>query len=156
MAARKRIGDVYELVDGELIALVQYIGKDSTVAGSDVVEVISPVPSDWMSSFPSLPRLFRAHVFLKAGETLKLWRRAGHQEVNEHAPQRWCTVPPQDLGRDASSHWRVWTTGHPMAPASRDADIEEAEFGYVMSPIQIAHRVRHGRYTHDLPRKLET
>jgi hypothetical protein len=38
-----------------------------------------------------------------------------------------------------------------MASAQSPVDLAGAEFGYVMSPTQIVHRIRHGRYTHALP-----
>ena len=147
---------VHEVVDGSPIALIHYVGSDTSLPGSDVVEVIAPVPPDWnlpgATSFASATRLFGAHVFLRAGKTLDIWRKVGHQDVPTKPPQRWCTVPPEDLGRDESSRWRVWTTGGEMSPALRPSDLDGAELGYVMSPIQIVHRVRHGRYTLDLPR----
>ena len=151
MATRRRIGDVYEIVDGILIGLVHHIGNDSTVPGSNVVDIIAPVSPDWAASFESLPRLFRAHVFLRAGETLDLWKVAGRREIPSQTTQRWCTVPPQDFGASTSVNWRVWMTDQPMANAQSPVDLAGAEFGYVMSPTQIVHRIRHGRYTHALP-----
>lgn len=155
MAARRRIGDIYEVVDGSLIGLLHHVANDSTLPGSDVVNVIAPIPGAWADSFESLPVLFRAHVFLRAGETLNLWRKAGREDVPEQPKQRWCTVPPQDLGLAASNNWRIWMTGEPMAPARTNGDLEGTELGYVMSPPQIVHRIRHGRYTHDLPKVFE-
>jgi len=151
MGTRRGIGDIYEIVDGSLIGLLHYVSTDSSVPGSNVVNVIAPIPPTWAKSFVSLPVLFRAHVFLRAGETLDLWRKVGREDVPDQPKQRWCTIPPQDLGKPASPNWRVWMTGEPMAPARTSADLEGAELGYVMSPGQIIHRIRHGQYTHDLP-----
>ncbi len=151
MAARRRIGEVYEIVDGVLIGLVHHIGNDSTLPGSNVVDVIAPASPDWAASFETLPRLFRAHVFLRAGETLDLWKVAGSRDIPSRTTQLWCTVPPQDLGASTSVNWRVWMTDQPMTSARRPVDLAKAEFGYVMSPTQIVHRIRHGRYTHALP-----
>jgi len=151
MATRRRIGDVYEIVDGSLIGLVHHIGNDSTVPGSNVVDVIAPASPDWAASFESLHRLFRAHVFLRAGETLDLWKVAGRCEMPSRTTQRWCTVPPRDLGAPTSVNWRVWMTDQPMASARAPVDLAGAELGYVMSPTQIIYRIRHGRYTLSLP-----
>lgn len=156
MAARRRVGDIYEIVDGSLIGLLQHVSTDASVPGSNVVNVLAPVPTDWGASFKLLPVLFRAHVFLRAGETLDLWRKAGCQDLPDQTRQRWCTVPAQDLGNPTSANWRVWMTGEPMTPARTSADLLGAELGYVMSPIQIVHRIRHGRYTHDLPAVLDS
>ena len=156
MAPRRRIGDVYEIVDGSVVALAHHIGKDSTLPGSAVIDVIAPVTTDWSASFEALPRVFRAHVFLRAGETLNVWRRAGHRSASDETMQRWCTVPPEELGKSVSKKWRVWTTNQPMMAATSDADLEGAEIGYVMSPGQIVHRLRHGRYTLDFPLSVES
>jgi hypothetical protein len=155
MAPRRRIGDVYEIVDGSVIALAHHIGRDSTLPGSDVIDVITPVPDDWMASFESLPRVFRAHVFLRAGETLNVWRRVGHSKAPDQIAQRWCTVPPEDLGKPASNRWRIWGTNQKMIAATSNADLAGAEIGLVMSPHQIVHRLHHGRYTHAFPQKVE-
>ena len=119
--------------------------------GSNVVDVIAPASPDWAASFESLPRLFRAHVFLRAGETLDLWKVAGRCEIPSQTTQRWCTVPPQDLGAPTSVNWRVWMTDQPMTSARAPVDLAGAELGYVMSPAQIVYRIRHGRYTLSLP-----
>jgi hypothetical protein len=160
---KRRFGDLYLLRDcGEHLSAIQHACDDSTLLGSNVVRALIDLPTDWERLddewFVGLPAAFWAHVFLSAGETLSLWSRIGNRAIPQPPPQlTWCAVHPDELRQPQSTSWHVWRTDGTMRDPQSNAELEACEFGYVMSPRQIAQRMVTGQYSMLMPaRRMPT
>jgi hypothetical protein len=97
---------------------------------------------------------FFAHVFLKAGETLRVWEylQRTKPEIVE-IPVTWAICDTQDLQREVSYSWRVWRTNENRRLPSSQDELTKAEFGMVMSPLDIVARIEQSAYSMKIPRK---
>jgi hypothetical protein len=98
--------------------------------------------------------MFVAHVFLKAGYSLGLWRKIGHAA----APAQVGTVfrTSGDFGKGSSGvsrDWYIWRVNEPQERVGAlPAEYHSAEIGAVMPPQEIAERLLTGRYRVIYPR----
>lgn len=158
MSSRRQHGDVYSVSDNGLeIGLIQHIGDDCTLPGSNVIVALDEAPADWMDmandAFALIRRRFAAHVFLPAGETLRAWQKVGHKGYSAAPDLAWCSVNVDDLRKPISRNWQVWRTGTPKRPPKHLEELIECEFGFVMAPDQIVERIQRGAYSLPIPER---
>jgi hypothetical protein len=137
---------------------MQHLANDRSQLNSNIVLVIPikyPANEKFEVKKITANDGFFAHVFLKAGETLKVWEYV--QRTNPviiDIPVIWAMCSVEDLRLEVSHSWQVWRTNEEMRlPLSQD-ELTEAEFGMVMSPPQIVDRIEQSAYSMKIPRKV--
>jgi hypothetical protein len=158
MAVQNRIGDVYEIDLGDgRVGFFQYVCRDSSQLGSAVIAVFegtfehSSRPD--LTRIASLPIQFHAHVFLKAGYTLGVWKKVGKMPL---------PPPPdiffrcsEDIGSPevtVSNRWYIWRVGEEyQMTGSLPPEHYGAEWGLVFNPFSIRSRMLTGVYENRLP-----
>jgi hypothetical protein len=148
-----RIGDVFEVtLDNGKVGYFQYIAVDATQLSSAVIRAFAgtydadspPKVEDVFASAVG----FHAHVFLKAGRTLNLWRKVG----SAPAPHSIDVIfrNSGDYGDPSvklSQDWYVWRINEPAKRVGRlPQHLHSAEIGVVKAPQMIAERIRTGSY----------
>jgi len=155
----RRVGEIYRirLSDGN-VGYMQHLANDSTQLSSNVVLVLRKkyLPTEE----PSFEQVsahdgFFAHVFLKAGETLKLWERIDRSRpvVPEPFPVVWTIYSDKDQNLEVSKNWQVWRTNEEMRMPISQEELVNSELGLVVSPTQIVHRIEHSAYSLKHPRR---
>ncbi|GAB6870734.1 hypothetical protein JCM16496A_31390 [Bacteroides rodentium JCM 16496] len=161
---RTKIGDVFcvKLSDKEK-RYFQLVAYDLTQLNSDVIRVFKRVYD--VDANPPLSEIikddvdFYAHCVTKFGPKLSLWDKVGY--ISDVGDTRHIlfrdtsdmTERPEDKPVEISHNWYVWhindekfTYVGKLKGANRKADI-----GLVMSPYEIVHRLKTGRYMIPLP-----
>jgi hypothetical protein len=151
MMKRRKLGDVYLVqFDGNELGAIQHIGNDESMLSSNVVGVLKALPKNWEgmsdAEFAMLPREFYSHVFLKAGETLKIWRKAVNRSYAVPDGLAWCMCPVADYNKATSDAWRVWNTNGEMRVPRDKEDLRRCEVGIVIPPVDIVERISTGSY----------
>jgi hypothetical protein len=154
MRERRRLGDIYEVALGDgRAAFFQHICNDSTQLDSAVIRVFNPIPL--ADEKPDLPKLlesgvrFQAHVFIKAGYVLNIWRKIGHLSPPDDTDivfrsSRDYGVNPVEVSYD----WEVWRTNQPRTRVGRLPEkFFDAEIGVVKAPQEIVKRILTGSYS---------
>ena len=157
---RRNAGDLYEIAIGDDTCMyMQHIGSDETLPGSAVVRVFrsryarqSPLHAQVICSDEVA---FHSHVFLKAGETLSVWRKCGIGPLPAKSPRvHWCTPGIDKLRLAECSDWALWQTNEPKTDVkSSDSRLSTAEVGMVMSPLLIKERAESGAWSFPWPRR---
>jgi hypothetical protein len=151
MVAR-RIGDVYELQShqGNRFFL-QHVDTDKSQLSSQVVRVFAPVPATTelvVSDASGLETAFFTHVFLTAGETLKLWRKVGRAFTHPLPRLLWRTAPTEEMRAPVASSWEIWETNGRRSTVDPGSKVlHGVELGMVMSPILVVERAHTGKWT---------
>ncbi len=155
----RRVGDIYRirLSDGK-VGYMQHLANDSTQLSSNIVLVLRSgyLPTE-KPSFEqvSMHDGFFAHVFLNAGETLKIWERIDHSRpvAPEPLPIVWTIYSDKDQNLEVSKNWQVWRTNEEMRVPLSQEELVNCELGLVVSPTQIVHRIEHFAYSLKHPRR---
>ena len=153
MRSSFRIGDVFEMaLSAGTVGFFQYAATDETQLGSAVIRAFArtqfPQTAPDMNSIVAGQVSFHAHVFLKAGLTLGIWRKVG----NAPAPTRIDVLfrNSGDYGRPettVSHDWYVWRINEPQRRVARLLqEFHTAEIGVVKAPQEIAARMLTGSY----------
>lgn len=147
----RKIGGIYEVVLGDgRAAFFQHICNDATQLGSAVIRVFSSIlPVGEKPDLPKLPDsgvMFHAHVFVKAGIVLKMWRKIGHLPPPSDTDivfrsSRDYGVNPVEVSND----WEVWRTNQPRTRVGRLPEkFFDTEIGVVKAPQEIIKRILTG------------
>lgn len=150
---RLKLGDVFEvdLGDGK-VGYFQYLADDESMLDSYVIRAFRELHE--VGSSPAMADVvagevhFHAHVFLKVGLKLDLWRKVGHAP----APGRVDVLfrSTDDYGNPeikVSHRWYVWRINEPVRHVGVLApEHQHAEFGPVIAPAAIVTRMRTGSY----------
>lgn len=153
-----KLGDVFEvrLTDASF-GYFQYVSDDSEQLGSAVIRVFSGVFSkganEELPSILSLPIHFHAHVFLKSGVALNVWRKIGSSKAPRDL--RLLFRASNDYGNPdikISIDWDVWYLGEARQKVRiLSKEQRDAERGEVINPKSIANRMRTGSYDGPYP-----
>ena len=153
MRLRHKIGDIFEVSIGDgTVGYFQYIAVDHSQLSSAVILAFMGIYD--ADSTPTTDALiasqvhFHAHVFLKAGYILGVWRKFG------------AALPPPtldvvfrnsaDFGNpeiQISQDWYIWRANEPYQTVGPlPVEYQNAEIGVVMPPQMVAERMRSGSY----------
>ncbi|MES2432858.1 MAG: hypothetical protein V4586_03415 [Pseudomonadota bacterium] len=153
MRSRHKIGDIFEVSIGDgTVGYFQYIAIDHSQLSSAVIRgFVGTYNTD---NAPAIDALiasqihFHAHVFLKAGYTLEIWRKIG-------------SAPPPpildvifrnsaDYGNpeiQISHDWYIWRANEPFQDVGPlPHQYQSSEIGIVVAPQDVAERMRSGSY----------
>jgi hypothetical protein len=154
---RVNIGDIFCAPLESEKKYFQYIVRDHSQLNSHVIRVFKKSYST--NEKPDLDKIvegnidFYAHVFLRAGFTLRLWEKVG----NAREVGKWDVLfrRTDDIlypKIKISEKWYVWKINEPHVWAGKlEGENQNAEIGMVMSPINILHRMRTGKYKSHFP-----
>lgn len=156
---RRQIGDIYQIdLSEDKVGYMQHVAIDKSQLGSHVVKVFAQIYS--ADQEPDLKSIagdkvaFYAHVLLRAGETLKKWRKVGRACDAGSVLPLWCTCRTGDMQKPVSYDWEVWhTDGERWVPDMSSQSFKDAELGLVCPPAAIISRLLHGKYELVHPRK---
>lgn len=151
MRTRFKLGDLFEVTLGNgHVGYFQYVANDDTQLGSAVVRAFAYVGTSIVSPHEIIlePVKFHAHVFLRAGLTLNIWKKVGNAPSPSSVDVFFRDSP--DYGNPAvtvSHDWYVWRVNEPQRRVGHLPEaFHDAEIGVVKSPLEIAERLRSGRY----------
>jgi hypothetical protein len=156
---KRRPGDIYQIKVESGIALFQHCCDDASQLGSHVVAVSATIwpsttlPTALLGEFESSEISFFVHVFLKAGETLKVWERIGNGTLRSFDLPLWGTPDTLDYSVPTATSWWVWSTNGEAVRTSAPRVIAETEYGDTMPPAQVIERIIRGRYSAKIPGK---
>jgi hypothetical protein len=135
----------------------QYIISDKTMLNSYVIRAFKK--SYPTNEFPDLGEIakdevdFYAHVFLRVGLKFGFWEKVGNvpdvgtAEVVFRSTGDWI-----DQKIKVSDKWRVWKANEPHVLIGKlEKKYKDSEIGVVLSPINIQHRMRTGKYKSSFP-----
>jgi hypothetical protein len=123
---------------------MQHLANDASQLGSNVVLVIRlAYPANETFKVEQMAHDgFFAHVFLKAGETLKIWERVQRvKPAMTEIPVTWAVCSDKDRQLESSHNWWIWRTNEKKRLAVKEDELTKAELGLVMSPPQIVERI---------------
>ena len=156
------IGDIFEVnLDGSSKKYFQYIANDITQLNSDVIRAFKKVfPIEANPDFFEIVTSeveFYAHCVIKWGIKMEQWKKVGHvpyvgkteilfRDTNDAA---------RKIGEESvkvSSNWYVWKINEEFRHVGKlEGENRKAEIGLVISPINIVHRMRAGKYSFIYP-----
>jgi Immunity protein 26 len=153
MAARMRIGDVFEVALGNgQVGYFQYVAVDMSQLQSAVIRAFARLYDEGnrqdLAAIVANKVSFHAHVLLKSGYTLKIWHKVG----NAPAPTEIDVLfrNSGDYGNPEikiSKDWYVWRINEPFRHVGAlTPEYQSAEIGVVKAPQEIAARMLTGRY----------
>jgi hypothetical protein len=158
----RNIGDLYAIdLDGNQVGFFQHVANDTTQLSSHVICVFDvtqqkSITPDFEHVTSSTVR-FYAHVLLKAGEVLGLWKKVGRLPLAKKTLPTWYMTADTDWAVGTSQNWLTWLTNQPMTTAKLDSnDLNGAEIGVVINPQNIKTRLISGRYQLAHPRRPGT
>ena len=152
-----RIGDVFEVtLDKETKKYFQYIANDRSQLNADVIRAFTR--SYHVYDEPGLERVtgdevaFYAHVVIRWGAKRDLWRRVGN--VSDLGDGKVLFRDTDDYGvkegeptTEVSENWYVWRIDGPFQHVGKlQGENRKAEIGIVVSPVDIVHRMKTGKY----------
>jgi hypothetical protein len=149
---RRKIGDIYQVdLDDGNAAIIQHVGVDATQLGSAVVYVVPYLVRingliDYDASLKAGTGFF-AHVFLKAGETLGVWRKVTWSNYLAREYQLWAICDQADRQCERPDSWVVWHSNQEMRPPVNRNELGGSELGLVINPRQIVERIKIGKYS---------
>jgi hypothetical protein len=155
----RRVGDIYRItVNRSEYAYAQHLTNDSTQLSSNVVFVFGKklrANEEFRLEQASRSEGFFAHVFLKAGETLKIWQRVAWSPpfISEPIPVLWSKCADKDRQLESTENWLVWRTNEERRAPSNREELTNSELGMVMNPTQILERIEHASYSIKYPRR---
>lgn len=154
-----RVGDVFSVpLDNGTKKYIHYVANDLTQLNSDVIRAYKSTYSN--EATPGLEDIVRdatdfyAHCVTKWGVELGLWTPVG----NCHERDGLLNVifrDTEDYGNHLvtiSQKWWIWRINEDqrfVGPLPRD--LSNAEIGIVVSPDQIVHRLKTGKYAFKYP-----
>lgn len=154
MAERRRIGDVYEVVLGDgRVAYFQHICNDETQLSSAVIRVFNrtfpEAEKPELSKLVETGLIFHAHVFIKAGYVLNVWRKVGHLDPPSDTDLTFrCSRDYGNPSVTVSHDWEVWQTNrHRTRVGKLPEHYFDAEIGVVEPPQEIVKRILTGTYS---------
>jgi hypothetical protein len=158
MRTKAQVGDIYEvLLDEGKCGYFQHIAYDETQLSSAVIRVFDGTydleAKRTISEITSKGVIFYAHVFLKAGYVLKMWKRVGNADYPSEVDVTFRSSC--DYGNPSvkvSNDWEVWKVNKPRKKVGKLPEVYwSAEIGAVMSPPEIAKRMLTGEYSATYP-----
>jgi len=153
LRVKAKIGDVFSVpLDASTKKHFQYVANDLTQLNSDVIRAFKKIyPID---SEPEVHEIvtdevdFHAHVVMKWGLKMGLWKKAGHVQFTDKLDILFRDT--EDYGNKfikVSYNWYVWRINQEFQDVGRlTGDCKKAEIGMVMAPKNIVHRMRTGEY----------
>jgi hypothetical protein len=154
---RTKIGDVFSVpLDSRTKKYFQYIANDLTQLNNDVIRAFGRTyPIDGAPDFREVvvdDVDFHAHVVIKWGIKMELWRKIGTVPYSEklHVLFR----DSNDYGKQVkiSHDWQVWQINESFQNIGKlTRDYQNAEIGIVVSPPDIVQRMRTGKYDFSYP-----
>jgi hypothetical protein len=157
-----RLGDIFAAnLDDSTKKYFQYIGDDQTQLNSRVIKVFKKAYAT--ADTPDLREVvngdvdFYAHVVIRWGLQMNLWEKVGN--VKDVGRTDVLFRGTSDAGRhineppvEISEKWYVWRINEPTQRVGKlEGENRKAEIGLVMSPANIVHRMRTGRYNFVYP-----
>ncbi len=153
-----RLGDVFSVDLGDRTKkYFQYVATDLTQLNSQVIRAFSK--KYLMADAPALRDVvdgqieFHAHVVIRWGIQMNLWQKVG--TVKEIRPVNMQFRDSSDYTNPEVGSVRklfVWTVNEPTRKVGRlEGDDRHAEIGLVVSPLDILHRMRTGKYGFGYP-----
>jgi hypothetical protein len=157
-----RKGDVFAVkLDESAKKYFQYIGDDQAQLNSRVIRAFSRTYS--IGDTPDLMEIvtgevdFHAHVVIRWGLQMNLWEKIGN--VKDVGKADVLFRDTEDAGRhineppvEKSEKWYVWRINEPFRRVGKlEGENRKAEIGLVMSPANIVHRMRTGKYNFVYP-----
>ena len=159
---RNLIGNIYEVrVNSEFKRYFQFIARDRTLLGSDVIRVFEPPIA--IDESPDLNALVRGkadiflHVFLRVGVKLGVWKKVGHS--NEIGDLNVCFRDTDDyaLGIEAgkrrvSETWWVWKVNEgPIYVGKLTGEYRDCHPGIVLPPDGVLEILKGHRFPPTYP-----
>jgi len=130
----------------------QFVQLDLTQLNSEVIRVFKK--TYLIDERPLLENVvkeevdFYAHVVVKWGIQMKLWKKVGN--VSDVGKVNQFFRASDDYGNpkvSVSSSWRVWKVNEPFIKVGKlKGDYQKAEIGVVVAPNNILGRMQTGRY----------
>ena len=163
-------GSVFEVpLSNNSKGYFQFIMLDITMLNSEVIRVFKKRYS--LDDSPSLDEIVRdevefyAHVMVRLGAKLNLWKKAGNSKLPDDIQEPYFrhsldygkpefaildgNTKPEKL---VSERWEVWRVGQDsqyVGPLSRE--YREYDVGVVKAPIEIVTRMESGAYKYVYP-----
>lgn len=150
-----KIGDIFEVSFKSVKKYFQYIANDRTQLNSCVIRAFQEeYPINYI---PDLKKIasgkidFHAHVDIKWGIQMRLWRKIGTTDIIGPA-----IVLFRDCDEDeyvaTSKRWFIWKINEPMTFVGElTGENKKAEIGVVKNPNEIIERMRNGQYKYLYP-----
>jgi hypothetical protein len=157
-----REGDVFAArIDEDTRKYFQYIADDRTQLNSRVIRVFRKTyrieePAD-PAEIVSGEVDFYAHVVIRWGLQMNLWEKVGN--VKEIGKLKVLFRGSEDSGRrsdeppvEKSERWYVWRINEAVIDVGKlEGENRKAEIGVIVTPGDIVHRMRTGRYSFVYP-----
>ena len=151
--SRIKIGNIFEVELGDgTKKYFQYVANDLTQLNSRVIRAFKHAyNTDEEIDFNKMVKdkiEFYAHVFLPIGVKLGCWKKTGH--VADVGRVDVYFRNSSDYGNPhvkRSDNWYVWKINEPFVDIGKlEGKYREAEIGVVVSPHNIVHRIKTGKY----------
>jgi hypothetical protein len=157
----RNIGDLYAIdLDENQVGFFQHVANDTTQLSSHVICVFDVTQQK--NTTPDFEQVtcssvrFYAHVLLKAGEVLKLWKKVGRVPIVNKTLPTWYMTADVDWTAATSQNWLTWLTNQPMTTVRLGNNyLKDAEIGVVINPQNIKTRLLNGRYQLAHPQRPE-
>jgi len=150
-----KVGFIYSVkLDAKSKKYFQYVDFDNTMLGSPVIRAFAKVYP--IAANPTMDEIvkgeveFYAHCFVSWGVKMGLWEKVGkHKEVGEiRTLFRFAGDPEARVSDD----WYVFEVNGELKHVGKlKGRYQKAEFGEVIAPNEIVHRLRTGKYSYYRP-----
>jgi len=148
-----KIGDMFSVeCDAQNKKYFQYVANDLSMLNSDGIRVFktsySAVEQPDPKKIVADAVEFHAHVVIKWGVEMGLWHKVGH--CGDIGRQDVFFRDSGDYGNPeilVSHNWWVWKVNEEhVHVGALVGDHQKAEIGIVVSPLDVVHRIRTGKY----------
>jgi hypothetical protein len=155
-----KIGEIYKIDATNEVRYFQYVARDNSQLGSDVIAVFNKTDSDntdtktLVDMLPQTGVDFFTHTTVLAGVKLKLWHKIGYSKVVANFNDAWFIgydytgVDDIQIYMWSNDHkWVAWQINKPFKRIGGDVHkYYGAEPGSAFAPRNIIYRIDHGEY----------